>query len=1000
MEKRINKIRKKLSADNAVKPVSRTGPMKTLLVSILTPDLKERLEKRRKKPESMPQVISELSANNLKTLLDDYTGMKKQILSYYREEFKPNSSALMMKAANKNYAERHGIELTPYCDSEGKQLQSGYICRACKQPMSLYERDITLKSGKDKKLFYAKCVKSGCEELPIQLEEVKASNDEDNNFVSYSIGKFQDRSIQGPIYTAFIKKESTHYLPKMNHYHAKSVGDILGKSVAGTICSFLDKYQEIIIAHQKVVKDNEKRLESLRELIRKENLDSPAVVLPPQPHTKEGVDSYNEVIARIRMWVNLNLWQKLRLSRDEAKPLLRLKGFPSFPVVERRENEVDWWNTINEVKKLIDDKREAGRAFWSGVPEEKRNSILEGYNYLPNENDRKKKEGSSDNPKKPAKRQLGDLLLHLEKKYAGDWGKIFDEAWVRIDRKIAGLTSHIEREETRKAEDAQSKAALTDWLRARASFVLEGLKEMDEKEFTACELKLQKWYGDLRGNPFAVEAENRVVDIGGFSIGSDGHSIQYRTVFAWKHLENGRHEFYLLMNYGKEGRLKFTDGTDPNIGKWQGLLYAGGKAKIVDLTFDPDDEQLIILPLAFGTRQGREFIWNDLLSLEAGLLKLANGRVIEKTVYNRKTGRAEPALYVALTFERREVIDPLNIKPVNYIGVDRGENIPAVIALTDPEGCPLPRFKDSSGNATHLLRIREKDKEKQRMIQSAKEVEQRRAGGYSRKYASKARNLADDMVRNAARDLFYHAVTNDAMLVFEDLARGFGRQGKKTFMSERQYTKMEDWLVAKLAYEGLWTRSGQLRANQNHTYLAKTIAQYTSKTCSSCGFVITTADYDKMLDDIKKTAKGWATALNGKELKVEGQITYYNRYKRQNVTKDISVELDRLWEEESENSEIHNWTKKRRDEALSLLKKQFSHRPVQEKFICLDCGFETHADEQAALNIARSWLFLKSKEYKKYQSGKKAGNNEKRAFVEAWQAFYRKKLKEVWKPND
>jgi len=392
---------------------------------------------------------------------------------------------------------------------------------------------------------------------------------------------------------------------------------------------------------------------------------------------------------------------------------------------------------------------------------------------------------------------------------------------------------------------------------------------------------------------------------------------------------------------------------------------------------------LIILPLAFGTRQGREFIWNDLLSLETGLIKLANGRVIEKTIYNKKIGRDEPALFVALTFERREVVDPSNIKPVNLIGVDRGENIPAVIALTDPEGCPLPEFKDSSGGPTDILRIGEGYKEKQRAIQAAKEVEQRRAGGYSRKFASKSRNLADDMVRNSARDLFYHAVTHDAVLVFENLSRGFGRQGKRTFMTERQYTKMEDWLTAKLAYEGLTSK----------TYLSKTLAQYTSKTCSNCGFTITTADYDGMLVRLKKTSDGWATTLNNKELKAEGQITYYNRYKRQTVEKELSAELDRL-SEESGNNDISKWTKGRRDEALFLLKKRFSHRPVQEQFVCLDCGHEVHADEQAALNIARSWLFLNSNstEFKSYKSGKQP-------FVGAWQAFYKRRLKEVWKPN-
>src|SRR3989338_9688980 len=110
MEKRINKIRKKLSADNATKPVSRSGPMKTLLVRVMTDDLKKRLEKRRKKPEVMPQVISNNAANNLRMLLDDYTKMKEAILQVYWQEFKDDHVGLMWKifppASQKKYTNK------------------------------------------------------------------------------------------------------------------------------------------------------------------------------------------------------------------------------------------------------------------------------------------------------------------------------------------------------------------------------------------------------------------------------------------------------------------------------------------------------------------------------------------------------------------------------------------------------------------------------------------------------------------------------------------------------------------------------------------------------------------------------------------------------------------------------------------------------------------------------------------------------------------------------
>ena len=223
----------------------------------------------------------------------------------------------------------------------------------------------------------------------------------------------------------------------------------------------------------------------------------------------------------------------------------------------------------------------------------------------------------------------------------------------------------------------------------------------------------------------------------------------------------------------------------------------------------------------------------------------------------------------------------VNLSKLNTdtLSVLTGREHSAVLALTDAVGCPLQRFKDNNGNSTHIIHIGEGYKEKQKALQAAKEEEQRRAGGYSRKYASKAKNLADDMVRNSARDILYYAVQNNSLIVLEDLARGFGRQGKRTFMSNRQYTKMEDMLIAKLAYEGLWTYKGKLKAHTTHSYLAKTIAQYTSKTCSNCGFVITNAHYEDMLESLFKAESGWKTFLNERELEVSGGITYYSRNK-------------------------------------------------------------------------------------------------------------------------
>ena len=445
--RRINKIRRSLVATYDIKDAGRKRPMKTLLVRVLTQDLKERLEKRRKKPDWVPSVISDSSLTNLKQLLNDYQKMKETVLDHYYAEFKKCPVELMTSFA-KSLPVGFDKQLTMEME-DGQPVQSGFSCSQCSNPIVVYSYVWKNDTGKEKPSYVGRCNDPEHDRL-IRLEQNKPKDEP----ITYSLGKFGKRALD--FYKLHVTRENPHSLKLQldkSLYQSGAFGKALGETCCGTIASFLTKYQDIMIEHQKTIKGNIKRLDALKNIAIEENLPFPDITLPSQPHTKAGIEEYNDIIAKTIIWTNLNLWQKFQMSRDEAPPLKRLKGFPSFPVVEREDNKVDWWKTIADLLEIIERHKTPARKFWAELSDEKEGEIISSY--LPIEKDRNKKEENKDYPKKPARRQLGDLLLHLDKKYNGQWEKISDEVWERIYKKVAKLKAHL-----KKTEDPQSKKLL------------------------------------------------------------------------------------------------------------------------------------------------------------------------------------------------------------------------------------------------------------------------------------------------------------------------------------------------------------------------------------------------------------------------------------------------------------------------------------------------------------------------------------------------------------
>ena len=159
--------------------------------------------------------------------------------------------------------------------------------------------------------------------------------------------------------------------------------------------------------------------------------------------------------------------------------------------------------------------------------------------------------------------------------------------------------------------------------------------------------------------------------------------------------------------------------------------------------------------------------------------------------------------------------------------------------------------------------------------------------------------------------------------------------------------------------------------------MGKVVAQYTSKTCSKCGFVASSEKLRNVSLELKNIAgKGvWFAILDGKEISLDMEYETYIKAKGHNERFNANDEITRLKQKD---------TKKNKELIEKILLNVLNPRKTQAEYICPICGHRENADQQASLNIARRWLFIESKEYKEYKKLKNTKNS-----IPYWKAVYK-----------
>lgn len=927
----------------------------------------------------------------VKDLLTDFELARKLVMEDIWADYQENEAFYIQTAQEVEYAEEHGTEVSRFLSEDGELVQTPFICQECQKPLYVHYYERAEEGKKSKPFYLARCLETE-HKKGIKLSTKKAEDEQ----ITFDVKKFKAQPLSNHFSAKYITGSKTQNgyeqclkpfeVHEMKHAWESSVGTALRQIAARDLAGFLDKYYDIRKAIQKICQENTKRLASNHAKLVKCNITPLAIVLPEIVVSRTELESYNRLVSSYNAWLNEVCWQHHELG-EELKATLpkleRLKGYPSFPLVEKQQAknrateeellikfeslsnklEKKW---VDQSKNLPDEyfidflKKHAPWVIWQKLPEQRDILSAPLRKYLKRQEENKVSH-------KPMVR-VGAWLYHFHRQLGKPLHEALQCTRQKIDKKINGLKTHYEARKTGDKEnrDIVAYQQLMKWYQAKISFFLTAFRPnyyQDASFYWDTRGESLDLYGLLRGNPFKKKLSQKTYEITGFD-----KKLQSNMVLALYINADGKREYYLLLQPLKKDKKKKLlldssqriDPGNPQPG-WYGFWKNREGTALSPLTVDFDEEAIIRLPLLFGTRQGRRYLWNWNFPLaqqaDLGRLGLSNARIIEKKValdlknkHLLKKYKKQEGLYVAITIEKTAnhgVLDDKTWRYETIIGVDRGEKIPLVASLIDLNGNPI---KQNIQIGVDHYAIQKK--------YALKVARHQQTGAAQVNVDSKrAKHVADQMIHNAVAQLLDLAQRHNALIVLEDLSRGFGRRGKKTYMTLQQYTKLEDHLIQKAQEVGLYSK-GDLLSNFRKGILAKVIARHTSQTCSRCGRVNSKNELTRdLFSTLHKTNNSYGVK------RPDGIIL--------TLSAELTKDLDALLK----NGKSFNQLSKTDKKVLSeLLMKELQYRPSQDKFCCLYCGYETHADAQAALNIGRTWLFVREDEVQAIQQKQKTPN--------------------------
>jgi len=693
---------------------------------------------------------------------------------------------------------------------------------------------------------------------------------------------------------------------------------------------------------------------------------------PPSIHpakiNAKTVEKYNEWVAAARIWCNLILVQKHRVPRNSACLPVRLKHYPGFPGSVIFKKGASLATAIKEFRKCLAGLKRSQLKLFDGLTAEEWGLVIDRF---------PAPEGEGG---KGMRHQLGKTLAVLGKKHP-DWKprQLVEELVAGLERGADSLVNHLK---DRDFSDRPAAIKLINLLNNACVVLMEPLRVKNlYRELFEVGTPRRDAFGQARGALAEPTDQSEGLEIRGFSIRTNrppiGHS-SFNGFLAVRQTE-GKDEWSFFFDPDGPGGMGLSGlppaGSIPT--DYIGFGSTGGSRKkaqasekklVRERLWIRRDRNPLQLPLQFGKRQGREYLWN----FDHGLKKssdpwmLANGRLLR--VYPPNQPQFSDYF---LTITLQKDTPPLALSAGEMlIGVDQGEVNPASYAVTDAKGKLLTR-----GN------VGESYSAKIRQFAEMKSAEQRTAGGYTRKLRSKERNTASACGGLVIRELLDLLVRYPGALVFERLSSGIAtRGGRGTLMSNMHYQRITGGIEKKLSEAGCH-RITDFKSNFS-PFLRMVQPHYTSATCSNCGEVFDSDWYEKLTATIRKSVSGsWVVTLpDGKELWLQG---------REEIPWNPTDRLEEIFKGRT----FPDLTSRSQKIVQGIVGRLVAFRPKRGEFVCPCCGHTDDADLQAALNIARKsiWLSTLPKRSKKETLAEARGSTKP-----AWKKWYQNRISENW----
>lgn len=767
-------------------------------------------------------------------------------------------------------------------------------------------------------------------------------------------------------------------IPK--HLTRTSANATIG-TLAGNLKSFLTRRKTVLKEIEKTVSDNaqrwQKELALLCDELGIDPFKNPPKILPESLNAKT-VEEYNEWAGSARVWCNLILCQKNKIHRNDACMPRRLKAYPGFPFSVKHKEIISAGDAVKKLQECLAAMEKNHLPTFSKLTKEEWQMILERF------------PSPKEIESKGTRRLIGKTLSVLALKNPG-WTphEIAKEMIAGMNRSIQSLLKHLE---AREFTDRKATIKLLNHLNHASVFLLEPLRiRNDYKALYEKDTPRRNAFGDARGALSEATDEADSLQIIGFSI-NEKTAARYDGMLGYTGEQGAQKWAFFYDPEGAGGMGLAADGKNPPRTAqlpWIGFGTSGGsrkkaQAKAKTLVrgniWVKEKRKPLALPLLFGARQGREYLWNFDRGIKSSTTPwlLTNGRLL-RLFPNERPDLAEYYLTLTVQKDTPPMALPIGDK---LIGVDRGEENPASYAVVDAKGALIERGHIGQ-EASQRIKLFAKEKAEL----------QRTLGGYTRRLKAKERNTASALGGQVIRELLNLITTKKGALVFERLSSGIvTRGGRGTLMGNMHYERILSGIEQKLSEAGCYEAPSATKFRKGISpFLRFVNPSYTSSTCSKCGEVYSRAWYEKIAPTLERNpASGeWSVKNTTKMCILPESYSYFARDKGEQKKKTD----DRL----TEIFKGKDWAKlsvTSKKEAVGLLQtKLYAYRPTRGKFRCLSCDHEDDADLQAALNIARKSIWVASLPPRKTGIDQP---DERGKRQEIWGQWYKKRTKENW----